>query len=89
MTFIWNPNVYTSRVPDVITDPGGNVHFDATNYRGSIRWINNKDNSQNIEGTTGFFFSKFVQGSEPARTEWGYAIMHQRCGPATKYLSCS
>ncbi len=88
-TFIFNPNVYTSRVPSVITDPGGNTHFDATNYRGKIRWINNKDNNTNIEGTNGFFFSKFVQGSEPNRTEWGYAILHQRCGPATKYLSCS
>ena len=89
VTFIFNPHVYTSRVPDVITDPGGNTHFDATNYRGKIRWINNKDNQTNIEGTNGFFFSKFVQGSEPNRTEWGYAILHQRCNPATVYKSCS
>ena len=89
VTFIFNPNVYTSRVPDVITEPGGHTHFDATNYRGKIRWINNKDNQTNIEGTNGFFFSRFVQGSEPNRTEWGYAIMHQRCNPATIYKSCS
>jgi hypothetical protein len=89
VTFIFNPNVYTSRVPNVITEPGGNTHFDATNYRGKIRWINNKDNQTNIEGTNGFFFSKFVQGSEPKRTEWGYAILHQRCNPATLYKSCS
>lgn len=89
VTFIYNKEVYISRVPEVITDPGGNIHFDATNYRGKIRWINNKDMDLNIEGTNGFFFSKFVQGSEPNRTEWGYAIMHQRCGPYTKYQSCS
>jgi hypothetical protein len=54
-----------------------------------VRWINNKDNNTNIEGTNGYFFSKFTQGSEPNRTEWGYAVMHQRCGPATIYKSCS
>lgn len=89
VTFIFNKEGYISRVPSVITDPGGNVHFDATNYRGKIRWINNKDNEANIEGTNGFFFSKFVQGSEPNRTDWMYAIMHQRCNPATLYKSCS
>ena len=89
VTFIFNPNVYTSRVPNVITDPGGNTHFNATNYRGKIRWMNIQDNQTNLEGTNGFFFSKWVQGSEPQRTEWGYAIMHQRCGPATQYVSCS
>jgi hypothetical protein len=89
VTFIFNPNVYTSRVPNVITDPGGNTSFKATNYRGKIRWMNIQDNATNLEGTNGFFFSKFVQGSEPQRTEWGYALMHQRCGPATQYVSCS
>ena len=89
VTFIFNPNVYTSRVPNVITDPGGNTHFNATNYRGKIRWMNIPDNNTNLEGTNGFFFSKFMQGSEPQRTEWGYAIMHQRCGPVTQYVSCS
>ena len=53
-TFIFNPNVYTSRVPDVITDPGGNTHFDATNYRGKIRWINNKDNAHEHRGNERF-----------------------------------
>ena len=89
VSFIFNKEVFISRVPNVITDPGGNVHFKATNYRGKIRWMNTQDNDTNLEGTNGFFFSKFVQGSEPSRTEWGYAIMHQRCGPATQYKSCS
>jgi hypothetical protein len=89
VSFIFNKNVYISRVPGVITDPGGNTHFKATNYRGKIRWMNIQDNDSNLEGTNGFFFSKFVQGSEPDRTEWGYALMHQRCGPATRYASCS
>ena len=88
-SFIFNKQVYISRVPNVITDPGGNTHFKPTNYRGKIRWMNIQDNDSNLEGTNGFFFSKSVQGSEPDRTEYGYAILHQRCGPATKYQSCS
>jgi hypothetical protein len=89
VSFIYNKEVYISRVPTVITNPGGNTSFKATNYRGKIRWMNIQDNDTNLEGTNGFFFSKFVQGSEPNRTEWGYAILHQRCGPVTQYKSCS
>ena len=89
VTFIFNPNVYLSRVPSVITNPGGGVNFPACNYRGEFNWINNKDNDKNPLGKNGYFRADFVQGSEPQRVEFGYAILHQRCGPAVAYESCS
>jgi hypothetical protein len=89
VSFIYNPHVYTSRVAQVITSPGSGLKFDPVNYRGEFVWINNKDNVNNILGLTGYFYALFMQGSQPKRVEWGYAIMHQRCNPATIYQSCS
>lgn len=89
VSFIYNPHVYTSRVAQVITSPGSGLKFDPVNYRGEFMWINNKDNANNILGVNGYFYALFMQGSQPKRTEWGYAIMHLRCSPATQYQSCS
>jgi hypothetical protein len=89
VSFIYNPHVYTSRVAQVITSPGSGLKFDPVNYRGEYVWINNKDNANNILGLTGYFYALFMQGSQPKRSEWGYAIMHLRCNPATVYQSCS
>jgi len=89
VSFIYNPHVFTSRVAQVITSPGSGLKFDPVNYRGEYVWINNKDNVNNILGLTGYFYALFMQGSQPKRTEWGYAIMHLRCNPATVYQSCS
>ena len=89
VSFIYNPHVYTSRVAQVITSPGSGLKFDPVNYRGEFMWINNKDNANNILGVNGYFYALFMQGSQPKRTEWGYAIMHLRCSPATLYQTCS
>lgn len=89
VSFIWNPKVFTSRVPKPLTSPGGKTSFPAQEYRGTFNWINNKDNDKNPTGKNGFFLAEFMQGSEPKRVEWGYAIMHLRCGPTVNYINCS
>jgi hypothetical protein len=89
VSFIFNPKVFCSRVPKPLTSPGGNTSFPAQEYRGSFNWINNKDNEKNPTGKNGFFLAEFMQGSEPKRVEWGYAIMHLRCGPEVQYVNCS
>lgn len=89
VSFIFNPKVYTSRVASAITNPGGNAKFDAVNYRGDFMWINNKDNACNKLGNQGYFYGLFMQGSQPKRTEWGYAILHQRCGTTASGYTCS
>jgi hypothetical protein len=78
VAFIWNPEVFTSRVASAITSPGGNTKFDAVNYRGDFIWRNILDNNCNILGNQGFFYSLSMQGSQPKRTEWGYALMVKR-----------
>lgn len=87
--FIFNSKAYTSRVVSQITNPGGQTKFDPVNYRGDFIWTNIKDNVCNPLGNTGYFLSLFTQGSEPKRTEWGYAIMTQRCGTTPVGYSCS
>lgn len=89
VSFIFNPNVYTSRVASQITSPGGNTKFDAVNYRGDFVWLNIRDNECNKLGNTGYFYALFMQGSQPERTEWGYAIMHKRCGTAAYTIDCA
>lgn len=78
VAFIWNPEVYTSRVASAITSPGGNTKFDAVNYRGDFVWRNILDNNCNILGNQGYFYSLSMQGSQPKRTEWGYSILYKR-----------
>ena len=78
VSFIFNPKVYTSRVAEPITSPGGGTKFDPVNYRGEFQWVNIRDNNCNILGNQGYFYSLSQQGSQPKRTEWGYAIMHKR-----------
>lgn len=89
VSFIFNPNVYTSRVATQITSPGGNTKFDPVNYRGDFVWLNIRDNECNKLGNTGYFYALFMQGSQPERTEWGYAILHQRCGTANYQTACA
>lgn len=78
VAFIFNPEAYTSRVASAITSPGGNTSFNPVNYRGDFVWINNRDNGCNILGDQGYFYSRSMQGSQPKRTEWAYAILYRR-----------
>jgi len=89
VSIIFNPMALTSRVASKITSPGGNTSFDAVNYRGDFIWLNIKDNVCNPLGDTGYFYSLFMQGSEPLRTEWAYCLLHQRCPTPAQSYSCS
>jgi len=89
VSFIYNSHVYTSRVASAITSPGGNTKFDAVNYRGDFVWRNILDNECNILGNQGYFYSLSMQGSQPKRTEWGYAIMAKRCGSSNYDVTCA
>ncbi len=88
-SIIYNTNVYTSRVAQTITRPGGNTSFDAVNYRGDYTWLNIRDNGCNKLGNQGYFYALNMQGSQAKRTEWGYLIISLRCGPATLFQNCS
>lgn len=87
-TILFNPDVYTSRVVNPITSPGGNTKFDAVNYRGDFQWINFKSECNPL-GNTGYFLGTFANGSEAIRPEFGYVLLHQRCNAPINWQSCS
>jgi hypothetical protein len=80
VTVVFHKDVYHSVIPAPISSPGGSTSFDPVSYRGDFKWLNIRDRDTNPDGTIGFFRGVLSAGSKPIRPEWGYAIMHLRCG---------
>jgi len=80
VSIVFHKDVYHSVIPSPITSPGGSTSFDPVSYRGEFKWLNIRDRDINPDGTIGFFRGVLSAGSKPIRPEWGYAVMHLRCG---------
>ena len=92
VSIVFHRDVFHSVIPAPITNPGGNASFDPVSYRGDFKWLNIRDRDQNPDGTIGYFRGVLSAGSKPIRPEWGYAIMHTRCGNSlvsTQLVACS
>lgn len=88
-SIIFHTDVFTNLVPKPITNPGGNVKFDAVSYMGDFKWRNIPNKQDNPDGLIGFFRAILSSGSKPVRPEWGYVIRHLRCGTPLNLVSCS
>jgi len=80
VSIVFHKDVFHSVIPAPITSPGGSTAFDPVSYRGEFKWLNIRDKDENPDGTIGYFRGVLSAGSKPIRPEWGYAIMHTRCG---------
>ena len=92
VSIVFHKDVFHSVIPAPITSPGGSTAFDPVSYRGEFKWLNIRDKAENPDGTIGYFRGILSAGSKPIRPEWGYAIMHTRCGNnllATQLVTCS
>lgn len=92
VSIVFHKDVFHSVIPAPITSPGGSTSFDPVSYRGEFKWLNIRDKDENPDGTIGYFRGVLSAGSKPIRPEWGYAIMHTRCGNnllATQLVACS
>lgn len=92
VSIVFHKDVYHSVIPAPITSPGGSTAFDPVSYRGEFKWLNIRDKDQNPDGTIGYFRGVLSAGSKPIRPEWGYAIMHTRCGNSllsNQLVACS
>ena len=92
VSIVFHKDVFHSVIPAPITSPGGSTAFDPVSYRGEFKWLNIRDKNENPDGTIGYFRGILSAGSKPIRPEWGYAIMHTRCGNnllATQLVTCS
>ncbi len=87
-TIVHVPSVYTRRIPQPISSPGGKFKFDPVNYMGEFSWKNILHAVCNPDGTIGFFRAVFASGSEPVHPEYGYVIRHLHC-PSLRQLHAS
>lgn len=82
VSFIYEPSVFTARIPQPITNPGGNVRFNAVNYAGRFELLNILDRTCNKWGTNVFHGAILGAGTEPRYPERGIAFLHKHCDPA-------
>lgn len=87
-SIIFVKDVMRSMVPGQLTSPGGNVTFEPQNYRGEFKFLNIRDRVENPDGSWGYFRGTMQSGAKPIHPEWGYAIMHLRCGVDVGLLDC-
>jgi hypothetical protein len=80
-TIVHVPSVYTMRIPQPISSPGGAFKFTPVNYMGDFTWRNIPHAVCNPDGTIGFFRAIFASGSEPGHPEFGFVIRHANCPP--------
>lgn len=80
VSVVFHQDVYESLIPRPITSPGGDTRFDPVSYKGDFKWRNILDKTDNPDGTIGFHRAILSNGTKILRPEWGWAILHQRCG---------
>jgi hypothetical protein len=73
--------------PDPSYDNG--VSFDASNWMGKFKWVNEYDKDSNPDRHTGWFRALLACASEPGLTNLGYAIRHQRCRNNLNLVACT
>lgn len=86
---IYHNDVLIALVPSPITAPGGNTRFDPVSYRGEFKWLNILHQTDNPDGTIGFFRAIFMQGSKPVIPNFGYVIRHLRCDTPLDPSGCA
>jgi len=85
---IFHNDVMISLVPSPITSPGGNTRFDPVSYRGEFKWLNIPHQTDNPDGTIGFFRAIFMQGTKPVIPAFAYVIRHLRCDTFLDMSAC-
>jgi hypothetical protein len=83
VSFVFHQDVIESLIPKPITSPGGNTRFDPVSYKGDFKWKNILNKDSNPDGTIGYFRGVLSNGTKILRPEWGWAVLHQRCGDMT------
>jgi len=78
-SFIFDPTVFTSRVPRPITNPASNFTFDPVNYMGQFSLKNILDRKCNPDGTIVYHRAILAMGGEPVHPERGIGFVHLRC----------
>ncbi len=88
-SYIFHPKVFTMLQYDPDPSYDNGVSFEAANWMGKFKWINEYDKTSNPDRHTGWFRALLAAASEPGLTNLGYAIRHQRCRQSTNLTACT
>jgi hypothetical protein len=88
-TVIFHPNVYDMLMYDPDPSYQNGAQFDANNWYGRFKWVNNKDNDVNVDGNTGYFRALLASAAQPNLTNLGYVIRAKRCPADFGSIGCT
>jgi hypothetical protein len=87
-TVIFHPKAMEWLVPNPNLKVGKLV-YDAQNYRGDFRWINEFDKECNPDKNSGYWRAKMACAVKQIFPQWGYYIIHLRCSLANDLVPCA
>jgi hypothetical protein len=86
-TVVFHPKAMEWLVPNPNLKVGKLV-YDAQNYRGDFRWINEYDKSCNPDKNSGYWRAKMACAVKLIFPQWAYYILHLRCNLANDLVAC-
>jgi hypothetical protein len=86
-TVIFHPKAVEWLVPNPNLKVGKLV-YDAQNYRGDFRWINEYDKNCNPDKNSGYWRAKMAVAAKQIFPEFGFYILHLRCNLANDLVAC-
>jgi hypothetical protein len=86
-TVIFHPKAMEWLVPSPNLKVGKLV-YDAQNYRGDFRWVNEYDKTCNPDKNSGYWRAKMACAVKQIVPTWGYYILHLRCNLANDLIAC-
>ena len=87
-TVIFHPKAMEWLVPNPNLKVG-KMTYDAQNYRGDFRWVNEYDKNCNPDKNSGYWRAKMACAVKQNVPEWGYYVIHLRCSLANDLVSCA
>jgi hypothetical protein len=86
-TVIFHPKAAEWLVPTTNLRVGKLV-YDAQNYRGDFRWINEYHVTCNPDKNSGYWRAKMACAVKQVFPQWAYYILHLRCNLANDLVAC-
>jgi hypothetical protein len=86
-TVIFHPKAMEWLVPSPNIKVG-NLVYDAQNYRGDFRWVNEYHKTCNPDKNSGYWRAKMACAVKQIFPQWGYYIIHLRCNLANDLVAC-
>ena len=87
-TAIFHPKAMEWLVPSTNVKVG-KLTYDAQNYRGDFRWINEYDKQCNPDKNSGYWRAKMACAVKKVYPQWAYYFIHLRCNLANDLVACA